>query len=707
MAKISIKKILYPPSLFLEMEGANGSYFFKDSSKNNYPYSIYGNPPPTLSTSVKKNGNSSLFFPGISTNMLGVNPNNNDLRLGTENFTLEFLCYFNSDVTPNNQKALLIANAYNIYDTGGVFIISITVDRKIQWFLKNTFTRTIDNILSINTWHEIALIRKDAELFLYINGIQMDSYTIGKNTSLNCTSNYTIALGSDGYGNLYKGYLDDIKITKNFIKYPQIPPTKLNIKKIIEGSQVSSLSGLSLWLKADAGVSLGGGNHVNTWVDQSPNGNNAIGPTSKKPVYVSNVLNGKPVIDFDTTQYFTSNNQNLNNNSSIFVVVKPRGNRGTLISTSNYQGINFYLGGNPYNSLAIGVTNLVGIANDYANNGNDWMIASTIRSNNLTSKIYKNGNQVAVGSYDSYYLNPTNQLIIGADADLNSYWNINAQMAEIIIYNRALTDEENLSVINYLNSKYNIYSSSYVQNGKLRIKTPPFPTNGLLAFWRLNNPDGLSTISSDFGSYTLQVGGFGYQSAVGKINNCFYFADSSKGLFTNQQILNQTTNPQNFSCAFWYKTPNSTNYVFTCGSAFGSLGFHFDYLGTQYQYSYGLGMEFSVATGNQNNGNSWGRLAVGSLFDADTWYHIVGTYDLSSQTMKLYVNGSLVGTLTGVISSGNEHPDWHGFGLNGSVRYNDKEYGGNQYLDAVGIWNKALTESEIAQLYDRGNGSEI
>ena len=85
------------------------------------------------------------------------------------------------------------------------------------------------------------------------------------------------------------------------------------------------------------------------------------------------------------------------------------------------------------------------------------MIGSTIRSNNLTSIIYKNGTQVANGDYDTSSLNPTAPLIIGADADLNSYWNLDGQIAEIIIYNRTLTLTERQQVEAYLNQKYAIY----------------------------------------------------------------------------------------------------------------------------------------------------------------------------------------------------------------------------------------------------------
>jgi len=194
---------------------------------------------------------------------------------------------------------------------------------------------------------------------------------------------------------------------------------------------------------------------VTAWADQSENGNYVS--AYNNPQLITNQINGKPVIDFNASQYFASNNQNLNNNSSIFFVVKSRGNHGIMLSTSDYEGLVFALTSNPNNSFSVGISNLFEIANDGADNGNNWMIGSTIRSNNLTSIIYKNGTQVANGNYDTSSLNPTAPLIIGADADLNSYWNLDGQIAEIIIYNRALTISERQQVEAYLNDKYEIY----------------------------------------------------------------------------------------------------------------------------------------------------------------------------------------------------------------------------------------------------------
>jgi probable HAF family extracellular repeat protein len=63
---------------------------------------------------------------------------------------------------------------------------------------------------------------------------------------------------------------------------------------------------LKLWLKADAGVVLNGAStNLSTWQDQSGLSNNAIQSSSSyQPVWVTNALNGLPVVRFDgVSQY--------------------------------------------------------------------------------------------------------------------------------------------------------------------------------------------------------------------------------------------------------------------------------------------------------------------------------------------------------------------------------------------------------------------
>lgn len=82
---------------------------------------------------------------------------------------------------------------------------------------------------------------------------------------------------------------------------------------------------------------------------------------------------------------------------------------------------------------------------------------------------------------------------------------------------------------------------------------------------------------------------------------------------------------------------------------------------------------------------------------ADTWYHIVGTYDktLGSNRVKLYINGAIEQQANGFnedITAGNEGIT---IGRTGAVY-------SNVQVDNVQYYTRALTALEIAALYNRG-----
>lgn len=65
-----------------------------------------------------------------------------------------------------------------------------------------------------------------------------------------------------------------------------------------ESTSPDKIAGLAFWLKADAGITQSKGK-VSAWADQSVNANNALQSTpNKQPAYVSNGLNGNPVVQF-------------------------------------------------------------------------------------------------------------------------------------------------------------------------------------------------------------------------------------------------------------------------------------------------------------------------------------------------------------------------------------------------------------------------
>ena len=89
------------------------------------------------------------------------------------------------------------------------------------------------------------------------------------------------------------------------------------------------VTGLRIWLKADAGVIKDGSNQTSSWNDQSGNGFNvAQGNASLQPLFVDGAVNGKPVIRCDGGDDYlqTAGPVNLFNGTGIitfFAVVKP------------------------------------------------------------------------------------------------------------------------------------------------------------------------------------------------------------------------------------------------------------------------------------------------------------------------------------------------------------------------------------------------
>ena len=91
---------------------------------------------------------------------------------------------------------------------------------------------------------------------------------------------------------------------------------------------------------------------------------------------------------------------------------------------------------------------------------------------------------------------------------------------------------------------------------------------------------------------------------------------------------------------------------------------------------------------------SFSSAAKSALTNFD-WNHIAGTFDGATNTIKLYINGSLVDTETGQPSStsGNLASNFH-IGLSNGSTYN------TGFVDEVAIWNTALGETAIQEIYN-------
>jgi len=208
----------------------------------------------------------------------------------------------------------------------------------------------------------------------------------------------------------------------------------------------TDLSGLSLWLKADAGVTMDGSN-ITAWADQSGNGNTAI--PIDNPIFLPSYINNKPAIDFLTNDVdFFNLTNNIEPIKSIFVLFKtgPSVTQYKCIVEANlgmYSGISGNLFGT-YLDKEIGYTAL---------STNTAYILSVESNDGVSSNGYINGQQYLDENGDGFTARGYVQIGAGQYGVQPS----GGYLSEVIIYDRVLTTSERQQVESYLNTKYAIY----------------------------------------------------------------------------------------------------------------------------------------------------------------------------------------------------------------------------------------------------------
>lgn len=225
--------------------------------------------------------------------------------------------------------------------------------------------------------------------------------------------------------------------------------------------------------------------------------------------------------------------------------------------------------------------------------------------------------------------------------------------------------------------------------------TPPSSllTNLLSVYKAENNAnDSLGTNNG-----TAQ-GGLTY--TTGKSGNAFNF-NRSTAYVDMGDVMDIGTSSWTYS--MWFKTTESffTSTLFSKTIAAGVRGRVYGYIG-----NYKLTFVFDADATNIVTVES-----PSSTINTSTWYHAVFILDRSDK-LKMYLNGSAV-TLTTTNGTNNLTPySATNYNTNNPFRigaYTDADnvtpssfYGG--LLDELNIWNRALTQTEITELYNAGTG---
>jgi hypothetical protein len=223
----------------------------------------------------------------------------------------------------------------------------------------------------------------------------------------------------------------------------------------------NSLSNLSIWLRADAGVITVSG-AVSQWNDQSGNGNNAAQTTATSRPLLANSLqyNNLPVIRFDGSNDVLVGNTipNLNSdNLTIFVLNSGNSQTGVVAGLLTVNGLtNGFSIFRNFSPAAFRVWN---------NNTVGLTSSSSLQATGYTPRILTIQRQVGVQG--SMFVNGVSQATTTNATFLSSFTNANYQIgrapfystlngdiAEVIVYNRILTSTEQTQVEKYLMDKY-------------------------------------------------------------------------------------------------------------------------------------------------------------------------------------------------------------------------------------------------------------
>lgn len=215
-------------------------------------------------------------------------------------------------------------------------------------------------------------------------------------------------------------------------------------------------AGLTHWFKADAGTSsVVDGATLTSWNDQSPNGYHATQATSSaRPQFYNNVINGYPAILTSSSRFFNVDFSAMDNSDNTIFTVTKRTSSGTFfLGVGNTAGgLHFGYGNSGLVQYSQYTSVLKQACANYAAGEQPTIICSRF-DQAVGKKLWfiRDGELSSRQNTDKsvYSVSGTGRIGRG-----NNNWGFNGYIAEVIIYNRALTDAEKRAVQTYLNVKY-------------------------------------------------------------------------------------------------------------------------------------------------------------------------------------------------------------------------------------------------------------
>ncbi len=298
-------------------------------------------------------------------------------------------------------------------------------------------------------------------------------------------------------------------------------------------------------------------------------------------------------------------------------------------------------------------------------------------------KLWIDGISQNLNGVASLSVSATSKFILGAAFNLttgNNYY-FDGAIDDIGIWNRALTQQE---ITNLYNASTSIPIISCPG-----ASMPLNLTNGLVGWWPFC---GDADDESGNGNNGTVNGATLTSDRFGNGNSAYEFDGNSSSVNISDAV---GLNNNYISLSAWFRTssnsPGSIIYKTNASAINEQYACVLNYLTTN------SGVNWSIKNGGNcsNPGTGWQTLLLNQSISDNNWHNLVCTYDGSIS--KIFVdavlqlsdtfNTSVIDNCGGEINIGK--------GYNSTYFFNGQ-------IDDIGIWNRALDSSEVAQLYNTG-----
>jgi hypothetical protein len=172
----------------------------------------------TTASNIIKYNPKTMYFPGVSDYLTLTPISITSYALGTSNFTVEMWIYVLpfvgwGDLQPTTFRSIFdmrtnnTANAgFDIYlgNTGTLNVGTLGLD-----YIRST------TLITVNTWHHVALVRQSNTFTLYLNGFTEGIYS-------SATPNFINPITRIGFGaqaGYFNGYIDEVRVTRGVARY--------------------------------------------------------------------------------------------------------------------------------------------------------------------------------------------------------------------------------------------------------------------------------------------------------------------------------------------------------------------------------------------------------------------------------------------------------------------------------------------------------